>query len=68
MMPFVALPVTEAKLFVAVFCVQDMMIALQIMNSMGLKIYLLMILYINNKSAKDFVHNWSVGGRTRHIK
>eukprot|EP00957_Ditylum_brightwellii_P017501 1318644-Ditylum_brightwellii.AAC.1 len=27
-----------------------------------------MILYIDNKGANDFMHNWSVGGRTRHIK
>eukprot|EP00957_Ditylum_brightwellii_P194161 14786359-Ditylum_brightwellii.AAC.1 len=38
------------------------------MNSMGLKVHLPMILYINNKGAKDFMHIWSVDGRTRHIK
>eukprot|EP00957_Ditylum_brightwellii_P007885 597133-Ditylum_brightwellii.AAC.1 len=68
MMPIVALSVTEAKLFVAVFYAQDMMMALRVMNGMGLKAHLPMILYIDNKGANDFVHNWSVGGRTRHIK
>eukprot|EP00957_Ditylum_brightwellii_P036948 2796796-Ditylum_brightwellii.AAC.3 len=67
-MPIVALSLTEAKLFAAVLCAQDMMMVLRIMNSMGLKVHLLMILYIDNKGSNDFVHNWSVGGRTRHIK
>eukprot|EP00957_Ditylum_brightwellii_P176931 13477428-Ditylum_brightwellii.AAC.1 len=38
MMPIVALSVTEAKLFAAVLCVQDMMMVLRIMNVMGLKL------------------------------
>eukprot|EP00957_Ditylum_brightwellii_P139063 10599266-Ditylum_brightwellii.AAC.1 len=68
MMPIVALLVPEAELFAAVLCVQNMMMVLRIMNSMGLKVQLPMILYIDNKGANVFVHNWSVGGRTRHIK
>eukprot|EP00957_Ditylum_brightwellii_P132069 10069641-Ditylum_brightwellii.AAC.1 len=27
-----------------------------------------MILYLDNKGAKDFVNNWSIGGCTRHIE
>eukprot|EP00957_Ditylum_brightwellii_P104331 7946765-Ditylum_brightwellii.AAC.1 len=67
MMPIVALSVTEAELFAAVLCVQDMMMALSIMNGMGLKVHLPMILYIDNKGVNDSMYNWSVRGRTRHI-
>eukprot|EP00957_Ditylum_brightwellii_P205908 15345960-Ditylum_brightwellii.AAC.1 len=68
MMPIVALSVTEAELFAAVQCAQDMMCAMCVLNGMGLQVKLPMILYIDNKGAKDFVNNWSVGGRTRHIE
>jgi len=26
-----------------------------------------MILEVDNKGAKDLAHNWSIGGRTRHV-
>eukprot|EP00957_Ditylum_brightwellii_P188132 14322432-Ditylum_brightwellii.AAC.1 len=68
MMPIMALSVTEAKLYAAVLCAQDMLMAMRIMNCMGLEVKLPMILYLDNKGAKDLVNNWSVGGRTRHIK
>ena len=67
MMPIVALSVTEAELFSAVQCVQDMMFVMRLLNSMELKVKLPMTLYIDNKGAKDLINNWSVGGRTRHI-
>eukprot|EP00957_Ditylum_brightwellii_P074345 5648381-Ditylum_brightwellii.AAC.1 len=66
-MPIVALSVTEADLFAAVQCAQYMFCAHRIMNSMGLKVKLPIILYLDNKGAKDFVDNWSIGGHTRHI-
>eukprot|EP00957_Ditylum_brightwellii_P042920 3249511-Ditylum_brightwellii.AAC.1 len=68
MMPIVALSVTDAKLFAAVLCAQDMLMAMRVMNCMGLKVKLPIILYLDNKGAKDLINNWSVGGRTRHIK
>jgi hypothetical protein len=68
MMPIVALSVTEAELFAAVLCAQDMLFAMRILNSMGLKVKLPMKLEIDNKGAKDFTHNHSVGGRTRHVE
>jgi hypothetical protein len=34
---------------------------------MGLKVKKPMVLKIDNKGAKDLAHNWSIGGRTRHI-
>eukprot|EP00957_Ditylum_brightwellii_P187247 14260981-Ditylum_brightwellii.AAC.1 len=68
MMPIVALSVTEAELFAAMLCAQDMMCAMRILNNMGLQVKLPIVLYIDNKGAKDFVSNWSVGGRTWHIE
>jgi hypothetical protein len=34
---------------------------------MGIKVKTPNIIKINNKGTKDFVNNWSVGGRTHHI-
>ena len=68
MMPVIALSVTEAELFAAVQCAQDMMFAMRVMTSMGLKVKLPMVLQIDNKGAFDLTNNWSVGGRTRHIE
>jgi hypothetical protein len=68
MMPTVALSVTEAELFAATACVQDMLYAKRIIESLGLKVKLPMILEVDNKGAKDLVNNWSVGGRTRHVE
>jgi hypothetical protein len=68
MMPVVALSVTEAELFAATCCAQDMLFEMRILESMGLKVKKPMILKIDNKGAKDLCDNWSVGGRTRHIE
>jgi hypothetical protein len=68
MMPIVALSVTEAELYAAVQCAQDMLYAMRIMNSIGLKVKLPMRLIVDNKGANDLCHNWSVGGRTRHVE
>eukprot|EP00957_Ditylum_brightwellii_P082140 6246398-Ditylum_brightwellii.AAC.1 len=57
MMPIVALLVTKAELFAAVQCAQDMLRAMRILNSMGLKVKLPMILYLDNKGAKDFINS-----------
>ena len=35
---------------------------------MKLKVKLPMVLYVDNKGAKDLCNNWTVGGRTRHIE
>ena len=67
MMPIVALSVTEAELFSATNCVQDMLQMMRLMESLGLKVKKPMILRVDNKGAKDLMTNWSVGGRTRHI-
>jgi hypothetical protein len=64
----VTLLVTEAELVAATTCVQDMMYTKNIMESTGFKIKLPMKLYVHNRGVKDFINNWSVAGRTCHIK
>jgi hypothetical protein len=41
---------------------------LGILKSMGLCVKKPMILYLDNKGAKDLANNWSVRGRTRHVE
>jgi len=60
--------VTESELGGATETAQDMLFAMRIIESMGLKVKKPMILYVDNKGAKDLANNWSVGGRTRHIE
>jgi hypothetical protein len=62
------LSVTESELGGATETAQDMLFVMRILESMGLKVKKPMILYVDNKGAKDLVNNWSVGGRTRHIE
>jgi hypothetical protein len=38
-----------------------------VLESMGLKVKLPMLLEMDNKGAVDLANNWSVGGRTRHV-
>lgn len=63
----VALSVTEAELYAAVLCAQDMLYVMHVMESMGLKVAKPMVLECDNKGAVDLANNWSIGGRTRHI-
>ena len=63
----VSLLVTKAELMAAVSCAQDMMYAKQIMESLELKVKLTMILEVDNKGTVDFINNWSVVGRTKHV-
>ena len=63
----VTLSVTEFELAAAAQCVQDMLFVMCVMESIGLKVLKPMILELDNKGAKDLTHNWSVGGRTRHV-
>jgi hypothetical protein len=41
---------------------------MRILNSVGLKVKLTMKLEIDNRITVDFTHNYSVGGRTRHME
>ena len=63
----VALSVTEAEEVAATECVQDMLFAMHLLESMGLQVKKPMILEIDNKGSKDIVDSWSTSGRTRHI-
>ena len=38
-----------------------------VLESMGLKVKLPMLLEMDNKGVVDLANNWSVGGRTRHV-
>jgi hypothetical protein len=61
------LSVTESETVSAVSCVQDMLFGKSVLESIGLKVELPMVLKVDNKGVVDLVNNWSVGGRTRHI-
>ena len=63
----VALSLCEAELNAAVLCVQDMIYGKNLLESIGLKVKLSMVLQITNKGAVDLINSFSVGGRTRHI-
>ena len=63
----VTLSVTEAELFAAVACAQDLVFKKHALESMGLKVQLPMILKIDNKGAVDLANSWSVRGCTRHM-
>ena len=62
----VALSVTEAELFAGTSNAQDMMYVKRVVESIGLKVRVPMVLEMDNKGAVDLVNNYSVGGRTRH--
>jgi hypothetical protein len=61
------LSVTEAELAAATQCSQDMLFMMRVVESVGLTVKKPMVLKVDNKGAKDLTHNWSVGGRTRHV-
>jgi hypothetical protein len=60
----VALSSCKAKLNAAVLCVQDMIYQKNMLESIGLKVELPMVLEMDNKGAIDLVNSFSVGGRT----
>lgn len=63
----VSLSVTEAEQNAGVTTAQDMMFVFRLLEGLGLKVKLPMILEMDNKGAVYLANNWSVGGRTRHI-
>lgn len=68
MQRIVALSVTEAEINAGVTCAQEMIYAKRIIESIGLKVKLPMILEIDNKGAVDHSNNFTVGGRTKHME
>jgi hypothetical protein len=63
----VSLSTTKAEIYAGVTCVQDMMYMRNVLESLGLKIKLPMVLEMGNQGAVYLANNWIVGGRTRHI-
>ena len=64
----VTLSITEAELWAATSCAQDMLYVMHTIESLGLKVEKPMILQVDNKGAVDMANNWSSRGRTRHIE
>jgi hypothetical protein len=58
----VALLSCEAELNAAVLCVQDMLYTKNLLESIGLKVKLPMVLEIDNKGAVDVINSFTVGG------
>jgi hypothetical protein len=64
----VTLSTAESELADGTQCAQDMLYAMRILESIGLRVRKPMILEIDNKGAVGLANNWSVGGRTRHVE
>ncbi len=62
----VALSALEAEGNAVVRCVQDMLYVKRLLESIGLKVKVPMIVESDSKSFIDLFNNWSVGGRSRH--
>ncbi len=63
----VSLSTTKAETYAGVTCVQDMLYIKNVLESLGVKVKLPMVLEMDNQGAVYQANNWSVGGRTRHI-
>ncbi len=61
------LSITEAETVSGASCAQDMLFAMRVMESIGLKVKKPMKLYIDNKGAVDYANSWSTSGRMRHV-
>jgi hypothetical protein len=62
----VALSVTEAEFVSDCQAVQDMLFAMRVLESIGLKVKKLMLLELDDKGVVDLSHNWSVSGCLHH--
>jgi hypothetical protein len=63
----VSLSTTEAETYAGVTCVQDMLYTKKVLELLGLKVKLPMVLEMDNQGAVYLANNWSVRRRTRHI-
>jgi hypothetical protein len=63
----VSLSTTEAETYASVTCVQHMLYMRSVLESLGLRVKLPMILEMDNQGAVYLAKNWSIEGRTRHI-
>jgi hypothetical protein len=60
----VSLSTTKAETYAGVTCVQYMLYMKNILELLGLKVKLPMVLEMDNQGAVYLANNWSVGGRT----
>jgi hypothetical protein len=57
----------EAETYAGVTCVQNMIYMKNVLESLGLKVKLHMVLEMDNQGVVYLANNWSNGGRIRHI-
>ena len=62
----VTLSVTEAEFVSGCQAVQDMLFAMRVLESIGLKVKKPMLLELDNKGVVDLSHNWSVSSHLHH--
>jgi hypothetical protein len=63
----VTLSLCEVEPNAAALCVQDMLYAKNLLESIGLKVKLPLVMEIDNKVAVDLINSFTVGSCTRHI-
>ena len=63
----VTMSVTEEECNTGVTYAQDMLYVFHLIESLGQKVELPMVLKMDNKGAVQLTNNWSVGGRTRNV-
>ena len=68
MQKILALSVTEAELYSAVQCAQDMLYVKHVIESLGLKVKLPMVLMVDNMATVHLANNLTAAGRTRHVE
>ena len=67
MQKIITLSSTEVELIALVQCVQEMMAAKRLLESMNLKVRLPMLIECDNKGAVDLVNGYQVGAGTKYI-
>ncbi len=60
----VSLSIAKAETYAGVTYVQDMLYMKNLLDSLGLRVKLPMVLEMDNQGAVYLASNWSVGGRT----
>jgi hypothetical protein len=63
----VILSLLEGELVAAKHCYQEMFYAQKVLEVVGIKVKLQMLLKVGNKCTIDVINCWSVGSRTGHI-
>ncbi len=63
----VSLSATKTETYAGVTCIQDMLYMKNVLESLGLKVKLPMVLEMDNQGAVYLANNWSIGGKIRQI-